>query len=69
MTRLLIIIALLLVAQAPLAWQAYEKSGQCEGSMAKQASAELRKLAVELDVVDCSFIRYYRAAWRQLVGS
>ncbi|WP_207060712.1 hypothetical protein [Motiliproteus sp. SC1-56] len=67
MTRVLLVLALLLAAQAPLAWQAYEKTRQCEGSVAKQASSKLASLAVELDVVDCAFSRYYRAAWQQLL--
>lgn len=63
-----ILIGLAIAAQAPLGWDAYQKSQQCQQSAAKKASAELGKLAAELDVVDCSVGKYYKQAWRDLLG-
>ncbi len=54
-----IIFGILLVLQAPVAWEAYQKSRQCDESLAKQLSDNLAKAHPDLDVIDCSFAHFY----------
>ncbi len=63
-----IIVIILLVAQAPTAWDAYQDSQQCRNSMAKQLSSNLAKAHPDLDVVDCSFAHFYKDALKELIG-
>ncbi|WP_210397297.1 hypothetical protein [Motiliproteus sediminis] len=58
----------LVLFQAPLAWNAWQDAGQCERSLAKEASGKLAEILPELDVVDCSFGRYYKAELRDIFG-
>ncbi len=62
MKAILILLLILLALQSPLAWDAYEKSRQCDSSLAKELSGSLAKAHPDLDVVDCSFAHFYGAA-------
>jgi len=65
---LIILIVLLGAIPAPLAWNAWNNAHQCERSLAKEASGKLAQILPELDLVDCSFGRYYKAEWQDLLG-
>ena len=58
----------LLALQAPMAWEAYQNAQQCHASAVKQASESLGGILPELDMVDCSFMHYYRREWRQMIS-
>lgn len=62
MKAIVVLLFILLVLQSPLAWDAYQKSRQCDGSLAKELSGSLAKAHPDLDVVDCSFAHFYGAA-------
>lgn len=64
----IVLAAAILLFQAPLAWQAWNDAEQCERSLAKEASGRLAQILPELDVVDCSFGRYYKAELRDIFG-
>lgn len=60
------LIIVIMLFQAPLAWNAWQDAQQCERSLAKEASGKLAEILPELDVVDCSFGRYYKAELRDI---
>ena len=63
-----IVFGVLIAAQAPAAWDAYNRAQQCDESMAKQLSNSLAKAHPDLDVVDCSFAHFYAEAVKDLLG-
>ncbi len=63
-----IIVLILIIAQAPTAWDAYEDTRQCNNSMAKNLSSSLAKAHPDLDVVDCSYAHFYKEALKELIG-
>ncbi|MCW8886652.1 MAG: hypothetical protein OQK12_15605 [Motiliproteus sp.] len=63
-----IVFGIIIAVQAPSAWDAYQKSDQCNQSMAKQLSHSLAKAHPDLDVVDCSFGHFYKESLKELIG-
>ena len=63
-----IVVLLLILLQVPLALEAYDKSQQCRQSAVKQASSKLGELLPDLDMVDCSFMHYYRSELDNLIS-
>lgn len=64
----LLLVGALLLIQAPLAWDAFNKAQQCQQSAVKQASSKLGDLLPDLDLIDCSFMHYYRNELKNLIS-